>query len=124
MKRSERAITAARNLASIIPTDLKMDNISLKDLSRSITAIEHEVKEASQNTDLDMRDMLGLDKTLQRVQCELANNLGKLTSINEHVEHEEQKLKDIKNDPSYSNEQRHEVETRLERLKEEHSARL
>ena len=86
--------------------------------------VEHEVRETSQNTDLDMREMLGLDKALQRVQGELTNNLGKLTSINEHVEHEEQKLKYIKNDPSYRDEQRREVETRLERLKEEHSARL
>ena len=82
---SERSKTAARKLASIIPTDLQMDNISMEDLSRTITTVEHEVKEASQNTDLNMREMLGLDKALQRVQGELANNLGKLTSIKEHV---------------------------------------
>ena len=122
--RLERSRTAARKLASIIPTDLQMDNIPLQDLSKTITTVEHEVKEASQNTDLDMREMLGLDKALQRVQGELANNLGKLTLIDEHVEREEQKLKDIKNDPSYTNEQKHEIEKRLERLKEEHSTRL
>ena len=77
--RLERSRTAARKLASIIPTDLQMDNIPLQDLSRIITTVEHEVKEASQNTDLDMRELLGLDKALQRVQGELANNLGKLT---------------------------------------------
>ena len=43
-----------------------MDNISMEDLSRTITTVEHEVKEASQNTDLNMREMLGLDKALQR----------------------------------------------------------
>ena len=121
---SERSKTAARKLASIIPTDLQMDNISMEDLSRTITTIEHEVKEASQNTDLNMREMLGLDKALQRVQGELANNLGKLTSIKEHIEREQQKLKDIKNDPSYTDEQKHEIEKRIEKLKEEHSARL
>ena len=120
--RLERSRTAARKLASIIPTDLQMDNISMEDLSRTITTVEHEVKEASQNTDLDMREML--DKTLQRVQGELANNLGKLTLIDEHVEREKQKLKDVKNDPSYTDEQRKEVQARLEGLKEEHSARL
>ena len=122
--RLERSKTAARKLASIIPTDLQMDNISMEDLSRTITTVEHEVKEASQNTDLDMREMLGLDKALQRVQGELANNLGKLTSIKEHIEREKQKLRDVKNDPSYTDEQRKEVQARLERLKEEHSARL
>ena len=115
--RSERAITVARKLASTIPTDLEMDNISLQDLSRSITTVEHGVREASLNTDLDMREMLGLDKALQRVQGELANNLGKLTSINRHIECEEQKLKDIENDPSYSEEQRCEVEERVDRLR-------
>ena len=120
----ERSKTAARKLASIIPTDLQMDNISLQDLSKTISTVEHEVKEASQNTDLDMREMLGLDKALQRVQGELANNIGKLTLLEEHIEREEQKLKDIKNDPSYTNEQKREIEKRLERLKEEHSTRL
>ena len=122
--RSERAVTAARKLVSTIPTDLEMDNISLKDLSRVLVNVEHEVRDVSQNTDLDMREMLGLDKALQRVQGELANNLGKLTSIKEHIEREEQKLKDIETDPSFSEEQKHEVEERLERLKEEHSTRL
>ena len=123
--RLERSKTTARKLASIIPTDLQMDNISMEDLSRTITTVEHEVKEASQNTDLNMREMLGLDKVqVQRVQGELANNLGKLTSIKEHIEREEQKLRDVKNDPSYTDEQRKEVQARLERLKEEHSARL
>ena len=121
---SERSKTAARKLTQIIPTDLEMENISMQDLSRTITTVEHEVKEASQNTDLDMREMLGLDKALQRVQGELANNLGKLTSIKEHIEREEQKLDVIANDPSYTDEQRKEVQARLERLKEEHSARL
>ena len=115
---------AARKLASIIPTDLQMDNISMEDLSRTITTVEHKVNEASQNTDLNMREMLGLDIALQRVQGELANNLGKLTSIKEHIEREQQKLRDIKKDPSYTDEQKHEIEKRLERLKEEHSTRL
>ena len=94
--RLERSKTAARKLASIIPTDLQMDNIPLQDLSKTITTVEHEVKEASQNTDLDMREMLGLDKALQRVQGELANNLGKLTSIKEHVRTRRTKIKRCK----------------------------
>ena len=122
--RLERSKTAARKLASIIPTDLQMDNIPLQDLAKTIPIVERGVKEASQNTDLDMREMLGLDRALQRVQGELANNLGKLTLIGDHIEREEQKLKDIKNDSSYTIEQKREIEKRLERLKEEHSTRL
>ena len=40
------------------------------------------------------------------------------------MKREKQKLRDVKNDPSYTDEQRKEVQARLERLKEEHSARL
>ena len=115
---SERSKTAARKLAQIIPTDLEMDNISMQDLSRVIIDVEHEIRDISQNTDLDMREII---EQLQKVHGELTNNEGKLTSINKHIELEEQKFKDIKNDLSYSDEQRHEVEMRLERLKEEHS---
>ena len=118
---SERAKKAARKLAQIIPTDVEMDNISMQDLSRVINNVAHEVRDAEQNTDLDMR---GIIEQLQRIQGELVNNEGKLTSINKHIELEEQNLKDIKNDVSYSDEQRHEVEKRLDRLKEEHSDQL
>ena len=115
---SERSKTAARKLAQIIPTDLEMDNISMQDLSRVIIDVEHEIRDISQNTDLDMREII---EQLQKIHEELTNNEVKLTSINKHIELEEQKLKDIKNDLSYSDEQRREVEKRLERLKEEHS---
>ena len=118
---SERSKTAARKLAQSIPTDLEMDNISMQDLSRVIIDVEHEVRDVSQNTDLDILEVM---EPLQRIQGELANNEGKLTSINKHIELEEQKVKDIKNDISYSDEQRREVEKRLERLKEEHSEQL
>ena len=116
---SERSKTAARKLAQCVPTDLEMDNIAMQDLSRVIIDVEKEVRDVSQNTDLDMLEVI---EPLQRIQGELANNEGKLTSINKHIELEEQKLKDIKNDLSYGDEQRREVEKRLERLKEEHSA--
>ena len=118
---SERSKTATRKLAQSIPTDLEIDNISMQDLSRVIIDVEHEVRETSQNTDLDM---IGVIEPLQRIQRKLANNEGKLTSIKKHIELEEQKLKDIKNDLSYSDEQRHEVEKRLEKPKEEHSDQL
>ena len=115
---SERSKTAARKLAQIIPTDLEMDNISMQDLSGVIINVEHEIRDISQNTDLDMREII---EQLQKIYGELTDNEGKLTSMNKHIELEEQKLTDIKNDLSYSDEQKREVEKRLERLKEEHS---
>ena len=115
---SERSKTAARKLAQIIPTDLEMDNISMQDLSRVIIDVEHEIRDISQNTDLDMREII---EQLQKIHGELTNNEGKLISMNKHIELEEEKFKDIKNDLSYSDEQRHEVEKRLEKLKQDHS---
>ena len=115
---SERSKTAARKLAQIIPTDLEMDNISMQDLSMVIIDVEHEIRDISQNTDLDMREII---EQLQKIHGELTNNEGKLTSMNKHIELEKEKLTDIKNDLSYSDDQRHEVEKRLEKLKQEHS---
>ena len=46
--------------------------------------------EALQNTDLDMRESLGIDKPLQTMQGELANNALKITEINESIK--EQKV--------------------------------
>ena len=112
---SERSKTAARKLAQIIPTDLEMDNISMQDLSRVIIDVEHEIRDISQNTDLDMREII---EQLQKIYGELTNNEGKLISMNKHIELEKEKLTDIKNDLSYSDDQRREVEKRLERLKE------
>ena len=42
-------------------------------------------RKASQNTYLDMREFLGIDKALQTIQGELINNTSKLTEINERI---------------------------------------
>ena len=118
---SERSKTAARKLAQTMPTNLEMDNISLQDLSRVIINVEHEIRETSQNTDLDMLEVI---EPLQRIQGELANIDGKLTAINEHIEREQHKLDVIANCATYTDEQRKEVQARMDRLKEEHSNQL
>ena len=104
---SERSKTAARKLVQSIPTDLEIENISTQDLSMVIINVEHEVRETSQNTDLYMLEEI---EPLQRIQGELANIDGKLTAINEHIEHEQQKLDVIANDATYTDEQRKEVQ--------------
>ena len=62
---SERSKIAARKLARSIPIDLEMDNISMQDLSRVIIDVEHEVRDISQNSNLDMREII---EHLQRIQ--------------------------------------------------------
>ena len=72
----------------------------------------------SKDTGLPVRELLALDKTLQRIQGELANNVGKLGEIKKHIIKEKNKLKVIENDSSYSNELRDEVKKNLKNLKE------
>ena len=78
-----------------------------------------EIRETSQNTDLDMREFLGIDKALQRIQGELLNNTSKLTQINKRI-----KLEEVENDSTYSDEQRQLHKDRLDDLNTEEQARL
>ena len=50
-------------------------------------------QEAFQNTDLDMWEFSGIDKALQTIQGELANDIPKLTGIKERVKKEEKSQK-------------------------------
>ena len=100
-----------------------MEEIPLGDLIPKVDAVESELRRSSQ--DLPMRELLGLDKALTSIKGELANNIAKLGELDTRIKHEDQKLKDMLNDPSYTEEQRGEVRDRLGLiLKEERKARL
>ena len=45
-----------------------MESIPLEDLSSLVEDIHVKTREASQNTDLDMREFLGIDRALQSIQ--------------------------------------------------------
>ena len=45
-----------------------MESIPLEDLSSLVEGIHVKTREASQNTDLDMREFLGIDRALQSIQ--------------------------------------------------------
>ena len=61
----ERLIKATSNLKNDLPTDLQMESIPLKAFSSLVENIHIKTREASQNTNLDMREFLGIDKALQ-----------------------------------------------------------
>ena len=48
-----------------------MESIPLEELSSLAEDIDVKTWEASQNNDPDMREFLGIDKSLQSIQCEL-----------------------------------------------------
>ena len=120
----ERSLKAASKLKSELPTDLEMESISLKDLSSLAEEIHVKTREASQNTNLDMQEFLGIDKALQSIQGELLNNASKLTEIYKRIKRDTRKLQEVENDPTYSDEQRQLYKDRLDGLNTEEQGRL
>ena len=96
----ERSVKAASKLKSLSPTNLTMESIPLKDLSSLAEEIHIKKQEALQNTDLDMREFLAINKFLQSIHGELLNNTTKLTEINKHIESDTKKLQEVQNDPT------------------------
>ena len=104
--------------------DLQMESILLKELSSLVEDIHGKTREASQNTDLDMREFLGIDKALQSIQGELLNNTSKLTEIDKRIKRDAKKLEEVKNDPTYSDGKIQLYKDRLDDLNTEKQARL
>ena len=102
-----------------------MESISLEDLSKATSSIETELRDKDL---LPMRELLGLDKALRRIQGEFANNVAKLGEIDEHIEHENKKFADSEADPGLSEEDkkfnRENIQNRLKNLKNERDVRL
>ena len=88
----ERSFKAAIKLSHELPTDLEMESIPLKELSSLAEDIHVKIREASQNTDLDMREFSGIDKALQSIQGELLDNTSKLTEINKRIKRDTKKV--------------------------------
>ena len=61
-----------------------------------------QIRETSQNTNYDKRKLLGLDKALQIIRGEVANNTSKLTVIHKHIKKESKKLKEVEDDSTCS----------------------
>ena len=62
-----------------------MQSIPLKELSSLAEDIHVKTREATQNSNLDMREFLGIDKTSQSIQGELLNNTSKLTETDKRT---------------------------------------
>ena len=96
-----------------------MESILLEELLSLVEDINVNTQEASQNTDLDMQDFLGINKAPQGIKGELLSNLSKLTEINKCIEKDTKKLEEVENDPTYSDEQRQLYKDRLDNLNTE-----
>ena len=120
----ERSVKAATKLMRKLPTDLQMESIPLKELSSLAEDILVKTREVSQNTDIDMREFVGIDKALQSIQVEVLNNTSKLSEIDKRIKRDTKKLEEVKNDPTYTDEQRQLYRNRLDDLNTEKRARL
>ena len=101
----EKSFKTATKIKGELLTDLEMESIPLEGLSYLAEDIHVKTREVSQNTDLDMREFLGIDKALQSIQSELLNNTSKLTEIDKCIKRDTKKLEEVENDPNYSGEQ-------------------
>ena len=110
----ERSLKVATKLKGELPTDLEMESIPLKELSSLVEDIHVKTRETSQNTDLDMREFLGIEKTLQSIWGELLNNTSKLTEIYNRIQKDTKKLEEVGNDPTYTDKQRQLYKDRLD----------
>ena len=78
---SKQSFKAATKLKRELPTGIVMDSIPLLELSSLAEDIHVKSREASQNTNLEMREILGINKAFQIIQGKPANNALKLTEI-------------------------------------------
>ena len=103
-----------------------MECIPVEELSSSVKNIHVKTRtqEASPNTDPDMREFLGIVKALQSILGELLNNTSKLTEINKSIKRDTKNLEEVKNDPTYSDEQRELYRDKLDDLNTKKQARL
>ena len=120
----ERSFKAATKLSRELPTNLEMGSMPLEELPSLVENIHVKTREASQNTELDMREFLRINKALQGRQGELLNNTSRLTEINKRIKRDTKKLEEVENDPTYSDQQRQLYRDRLDDLNTEKQARL
>ena len=73
----------------------------------------------TQTEGLNLRELQGLDKTLQSIRGELVNNLAKLTDIDKDIAKEKRKLGEAEDEIS-----KKDIKARLKNLEDEKAARL
>ena len=95
----------AKKLQDQLPTDLEMQDIPLQDFSTLAEQVHIATREAATNTDLDMREFLGIDKALRRVTGrDYQQYCTKLSELDKQLARDREKLEEIKDNPSYSEE--------------------
>ena len=125
-------LTASKNVKTAIEEIPLKDFSTKEDVQETVDATGEvetmidelfglpEVKNVQSQTDgLNFRELQGLDKSLQRIQGELVNNLAKLTDIDKEIDKQNRKLGEAEDDIS-----KKDITARLKNLEDERAARL
>ena len=99
--------------------EIATDN-SIKLIETSLTEIG--VEASTQTGGLTLRELQGLDKELRMISGSLRSAIAKSIAKQVDIDKENRKLEEMANDETYSDEQREEVRTRLQRFQDEQKA--
>ena len=103
----------------ITKNEIATDN-SIKLIETSLTEIG--VEASTQTSGLTLRELEGLDKELRMISSSLRSAITKSISKQVDIDKENRKLEEMANDETYSDEQREEVQARLQRFQDEQKA--
>ena len=100
-------------------TEIFTDN-TMKLIETSLTEIG--VEASTQNSGLSLRELQGLDRELRTISGSLRSAIAKSMAKQVDIDKEKQKIEEMANDEMYSDEQREEVQARLQRFQDEQKA--
>ena len=101
-----------------------MESVPLTELSSLVENVHIKTQETSQNTDFVLQNFLGINKAWQSMQGELVNNTSKFVEIDKRIKKDSKNLKEVENDPTYSEKQSQLYRDASDNLKTEQQARL
>ena len=122
---NELPTTSENNQDNIILQDIITKNEIAADNSVKLieTSLTETGAEASTQTGgLTLRELEGLDKELRTISGSLRSAIAKSIAKQVDIDKEKRKLEEMTNDETYSDEQREEVRTRLQRFQDEQKA--
>ncbi|XP_057312688.1 uncharacterized protein LOC130654167 isoform X1 [Hydractinia symbiolongicarpus] len=102
-------------------TDIELDTIienisdSTEDLVHQ-SSIDHETTRTDDLFEYPVRELLGLDKALRNIRGSLQSEVAKKVQLEQHIDREKNKLEEMANDTTYTDEQREEVKDRMKRI--------
>ena len=103
----------------ITKNEIATDN-SMKLIETSLTEIG--VEASTQTGGLTLRELEGLDKELRTISGSLRSAIAKSIAKQVDIDKENRNLEEMANDETYSDEQKEEVQARLQRLQDEQKA--